>query len=120
MKFNVQQITRIFGVPPEMIGANSGTSMTYANVESRDISLLKYALQPWLGRLERAMNTLVSRNQYVKFNASALLRTDTLTRYQAHEIGLRAGFLTIEEVRELEDREPLPSGTSRPALAAVS
>jgi HK97 family phage portal protein len=120
MRFNVQQIARIYGVPPEMLGADSGNSMTYANVESRDLSLLKYSVQPWLGRLERALDTLVPRGQYVKFNASAFLRTDLKTRYESYEIGLRAGFLTIEEVRALEDREPLPSDTSRPALAAVS
>jgi HK97 family phage portal protein len=90
MKFNVQQIARLFGVPPEMLGAESGNSMTYANIEGRDLSLLKYSIGPWLGRLERAMDTLVSRSQYVKFNAAALLKTDTLSRYQAHEIGLRA------------------------------
>jgi HK97 family phage portal protein len=120
MRFNVQQIARIYGVPPEMLGADSGNSQTYANVESRDLSLLKYSVQPWLGRLERAMNALVPRRQYVKFNAAAFLRTDLKTRYESYEIGLRAGFITIEEVRELEDREPLPAGTTRPALAAVS
>jgi HK97 family phage portal protein len=109
MRFNVQQVARLFGIPPEMLGAESGDSMTYANIENRDLSLLKYALGPWLGRLERAMNALVPRGQYVKFNAAALLKVDTLSRYQAHEIGLRAGFLTLDEVRELEDREPLPA-----------
>jgi HK97 family phage portal protein len=119
LKFNVQQIARIFGVPPEMIAAESGASMTYANIESRDLSLLKYAVQPWLGRLERAMNTLVTRGQYVKFNAAGLLRTDLKTRYESYAIGLDKGFLTIEEVRDLEDREPLPAGTARPQLEAV-
>jgi len=115
MKFNVQQIARLFGVPPELLGAESGDSLTYANIESRDLSLLKYSVGPWLGRLERAMDTLVSRSQYVKFNAAALLKTDTLSRYQAHKIGLEAGFLTIEEVRELEDRQPLPGGAGAAA-----
>jgi HK97 family phage portal protein len=107
MRLNVQQIARIFSVPPELIGADSGNAMTYSNIESRDLSFLKYSLQPWLGRLERAMNTLVPRGQYVKFNAAALLRTDTLNRYQAHAIALDQGFLTLNEVRELEDRPPL-------------
>jgi HK97 family phage portal protein len=113
LRLNVQQIARIFGVPPELIGADSGNAMTYANIESRDLSFLKYSLQPWLGRLERAMNTLVPRGQYTKFNVNALLRTDTLSRYQAHQIGLQAGFLTVPEVRELEDRPPLPAGALR-------
>jgi HK97 family phage portal protein len=120
IKLNVQQIARIFGVPPEMIGSDSGVSMTYSNIESRDLSFLKYSLQPWLGRLERAMNTLVPRGQYVKFNAAALLRTDTLNRYQAHAIALENGFLTLNEVRELEDRPPLPSTASRPQIGAAA
>jgi HK97 family phage portal protein len=108
MRLNTQQIARIYAIPPELIGADSGNSMTYSNIESRDVSLLKYSVQPWLGRLERAMNTLVPRGQYVKFNAAALLRTDTLNRYQAHAIALDKGFLTLNEVRDLEDRQPLP------------
>jgi HK97 family phage portal protein len=119
-KFQVQQIARIYGVPPEMIAAESGDSMTYANIEQRDLTLLKYAVGPWLGRLERAMDTLVPRGQYVKFNAAALLRTDLKTRYEAHEIGLRAGFLTIDEVRDMEDRAPLPAAAKPPALEAVA
>jgi HK97 family phage portal protein len=107
MRLNTQQVARIFGIPPEMIGSDSGSAMTYANIESRDLSLLKYSVQPWLGRLERAMNTLVPRGQYVKFNAAALLRTDTLSRYQSYAIGLDKGFLTVDEARELEDRRPI-------------
>jgi HK97 family phage portal protein len=116
LRFNVQQIARVFGVPPELIAAESGNSQTYANIESRDLSLLKYAVGPWLGRLERAMTTLVTRGQYVKFNAAGLLRTDLKTRYESYAIGLDKGFLTLDEVRDLEDREPLPAGTARPQL----
>jgi HK97 family phage portal protein len=107
-KFGVQQICRLYGVPPEMVASDSGASMTYANVESRDLSLLKYSVQPWLGRLERAMNTLLPRAQYCKFNTAALLRSDLASRYSSYAIGLDNGFLTVDEVRELEDREPLP------------
>lgn len=107
--FTVQQVCRIFGVPPEMVGADSGNSLTYANVEQRSLDFLAYCIGPWLARLERALSALVPRGTYVKFNAGGLLRTDLLTRYQSYEIGLRAGFLTVEEVRELEDREPLPA-----------
>jgi HK97 family phage portal protein len=109
LKFNVTQVCRVFGVPPELVASEAGGSLTYANVEQRDLSLLKYAVQPWLGRLERAMNTLVSRGQYVKFNAAGLLRTDLKSRYESYAIGLDKGFLTIDEVRDLEDREPLSS-----------
>ena len=117
-KFTVAQICRIYGVPPEMVAAEAGNSLTYANVEMRSLDFLTYAINPWLVRLETALTDLVPRGQYVKFNAGGLLRTDLKTRYESYEIGLRAGFLTLAEVRELEDREPLPAG--RPALEAVA
>lgn len=120
MRLNTQQIARIYGLPAELINSDSGNSMTYSNIESRDLSFLKYSLQPWLGRLERAMDTLVARGQYVKFNAAALLRTDTLSRYQSYGLALDGGWLTLGEVRELEDRPPLPAAQARPQLGAVA
>ncbi len=108
--FNVRQVCRVFGVPPEMVASESGGSLTYANVEQRNLDLLRYCVGPWLVRLETAMSTLLPRNHFVKFNANALLRSDTKTRYEAHEIALRAGFLTKDEVRALEDLPPLEGG----------
>jgi HK97 family phage portal protein len=107
-KFTVQQVARLYGVPPEMIGAESGASMTYANIESRDLSYLKYGVGPWLARLERAVGDLLPRGTYVKFNVGGLLRTDLKTRYESYKLALEGGWLTLDEVRELEDREPLP------------
>jgi len=112
-KFSVAQVCRIYGVPPEMVASEAGGSLTYANVEQRDLSLLKYAIGPWLRRLETRLSMLLPRGMYAKFNAGGLLRTDLKTRYESYEIGLRAGFLTVDEARELEDREPLPAGTRR-------
>jgi HK97 family phage portal protein len=113
-KFTVAQIARIYGVPPEMIASEAGGSLTYANVEQRDLSLLKYAVAPWLTRFEAKLTRVMPRGTFVKFNAAALLRTDLKSRYESYAIGLDKGFLTIEEVRELEDREPLPADARRP------
>jgi HK97 family phage portal protein len=123
-EFSVQQIARIYGVPPEMIAANSGNSQTYANVEMRDISLLKYTVGPWLVRLETALTALLPRGIYVRFSSGGLLRADTKTRYDAYSVALTAGFLTVNEVRELEDLEPLPpvipTEAGRPPLSGVA
>lgn len=122
-RFTVQQVCRVYGVPPEMIGADSGNSLTYANVEQRSLDFLAYCVGPWLSRLERALTALVPRGTYVKFNAGGLLRTDLRTRYESYEIALRAGFLTVDEVRELEDREPLPASPvpiAPPSIGAVA
>ncbi len=105
----VGQVARAFGVPSELLGVDSGGSLTYANVESRSVDLLKYAVGPWLVRLEGALGRLLPAGHTVKLNAGALLRTTTAERYAAHEVALRAGFLTVAEVRALEDMPPLPA-----------
>jgi HK97 family phage portal protein len=119
-RFSVQQVARIYGIAPELIGSDSGASMTYSNIESRDLTLLKYAVGPWLKRLETRLTMLLPRGQYAKFNAGALLRTDLKTRYESYAIGLDKGFLTIDEVRELEDREPLPAPATPALLESVA
>lgn len=106
-KFTVAQVARIFGVPPEMVGGESGGSLTYANVESRALDFLRYSLQPWFIRLETALSELLPRQQTVKFNPEGLLRATTKERYDAHKVALDAGFLTVDEVRALEDLPPL-------------
>ncbi|MER7063991.1 phage portal protein [Streptomyces albidoflavus] len=99
---------RIFGPGiAEILGYETGGSLTYQNIEQRNLQLLIYALDPWLTRLERALSGLLPRPQRVKFNRGALLRTDLLTRYRAHAIAIKAKFGTQDEARELEDRPPL-------------
>jgi HK97 family phage portal protein len=104
---NVRTIARYFGVQPELIGADSGNSLTYANVEQRALDFLTFGLRPWLVRLEVALSALLSSTTTVKFNAGALVRTDLLTRYQAHESAIRAGWKLRSEVRDLEDLPPV-------------
>jgi HK97 family phage portal protein len=119
-KLGVSEIARTFGVPPEMIGGEAGNSLTYATVEGRAVEFVKFSLSHWLVRLERAIGDLLPRGQSVKFNVNALLRGTTKERYEAHEIALRNRWLTVDEVRELEDRGPLPAGASSPpSLQAV-
>ena len=104
---NVATIARYFEVQPELIGGESGGSLTYANVEQRALDFLTFGLRPWLVRLEVALSALLSSTTTVKFNAAALVRTDLLTRYQAHESAIRAGWKLWSEVRELEDLPPI-------------
>jgi phage portal protein BeeE len=82
-------------------------SLTYANVEQRALDFLTFGLRPWLVRLETALSALLSSTTTVKFNAAALVRTDLLTRYQAHESAIRAGWKLRSEVRDLEDLPPV-------------
>jgi HK97 family phage portal protein len=116
---NVRTICRYFGVNPELVGADSGNSLTYANVEQRALDFLTFGLRPWLVRLEVALSALLSSTTTVKFNAAALVRTDLLTRYQAHESAIRAGWKLRSEVRELEDLAPIAGIDDQPGGAVA-
>lgn len=108
----IGRVARIMGVPPEMIGGavEGSGSVTYANRESRAVDLLTYNVDPYLVRLEEATTSCLPRGQYVKAARGALLRTDLLTRYRAHDLAIRGGWATRNERRRLEDEPPLPDG----------
>jgi HK97 family phage portal protein len=105
-KWNALQTAQVFGCPPHMVGIPSGDSKTYQNVQQDSMSFVRYTLRPWLARIESALAGLLPRGQSAGFNLDAMLRDATLDRYKAHQIGLAAGFLTVNEVRELEDLDP--------------
>jgi len=110
LKLNAAQVASIYGIPPEMIGGESGNSLTYANTEQQAINFLTHTLRPWLVRLETAISRLLPRPRCVRFNADAFVRADLKTRYEAHHLALQDGWLSRDEVRELENRPPLPDG----------
>lgn len=107
-KMTSAECARIYGPGvAEILGYETGGSMTYANVEQQALHLLVYALDPWLTRIDRAFTALLPPGQYARVNRGALLRTDILTRYRAHQLAIRNGFQTPSEARELEDMPPL-------------
>ena len=112
---------RIFGPGfAQVLGYETGGSLTYSTLEQASLSLLTYAADPWLVRIERVLSGLLPAAQFVRFERGALLRTDLLTRFRAHEIAIRNDFETINEVRDLEDREPVPWGNEpRPNKTAA-
>lgn len=111
-KYTAAECARIFGPGvPEVLGYETGGSMTYANVEQRSLDLLKFSLNRWLRRAENLLSRdMLARPRYVKFNRDALLETDLLTRYRAYEIALRNKFKVVNEVREKEDDAPVEWG----------
>ena len=81
-ELSTREIARIFRVPPEHIGADSGSSMTYANVESRNLAFVQHALRPWLVAIEQSVSghpDLCPQGSrlYVEFLLDALLRGDS-------------------------------------------
>lgn len=102
--WNVQQVARLFGIPANMLLASvDGNSMTYTNMEQEQMAFVRYTLSQYIVEIETAMSHVSARGTEIKVNVDSLLRSDTLSRYQAHQIALASGWMTIDEVRQLED-----------------
>ena len=110
-EWGLRDIALAFGVPPYMLGI-PGDSATYANVESRMIELRTFTLLPWIRRIESTLDAQLPRGTSLKVATDATLRADTLTRYQAYSVGLTGGWLTVDEIRAMENRPPLPMQTT--------
>lgn len=109
--FTSAECCRIFGPGvAELLGYDSGGSMTYANVDSRLLHLLILSLGKWLNRLDRVYSSMLPRPQWARLNRGAILETTTMQRYLAHASALGAGWKVPDEVRALEDMAPLPNG----------
>jgi HK97 family phage portal protein len=115
-RFQTVEIARLFRVPPHMIGSAIEHGHTYANVEQSDIAFLKHTMMPWVTRWEKAINRdLVvqpadGRRLYSKFNVEGLLRADSTTRATFYGTMLDKGVYSVNEVREMEDRNPIEGG----------
>lgn len=107
MKLTATQVAGIYGVPAEMIGGETGSSLTYSTVEQNMLNFATMTMRPWFVRMEDALTALLPRPQYARFNLDAMVRADLKTRMESHEIGLRTGVETLDEARALEDRPPL-------------
>ena len=127
-QFTAAQVCRILGPGiAEILGYKTGDSMTYKNREQLALDLLSYAIDPWLVDLERQLSRMLNvggtatTGSWVRFNRNALLRTDLLTRYQAHRIALgpMEPWETANEVRDFEDQQPIVWGDDKPAVQGV-
>jgi HK97 family phage portal protein len=105
-EWSTRDIALAFGVPAYMLGV-PGDSSTYANVESRMVELQQFTLLPWQRRIESTLDAQLPRGTSLKIRSDGLLRGDTATRTAYYSAGLAGGWLTIDEVRALEDRPPL-------------
>lgn len=121
--YSAAECARIFGPGiAEILGYETGGTMTYANIQDRELTLLKYAIGRWIRRMERIWFQFLPRPQFAKYNRDALLETNTMQRYLAHASALSAQWKTVNEVREKEELAPVVWGdkpTSPPAAVPV-
>lgn len=106
-KLSLQDQALIYGVPLSFLGVET-SNRTYRNDESEGISLLKFYLGGHIARIEAALSACFPPGVRVVADLDFVMRSDTLARYQAYAIGLADGHLTLAEVREMENRPPLP------------
>ena len=113
-KFQVSEIARIFGVPPHKIGDLE--KATFSNIEEQNIEFATTSIIPFATKIEEALNfhllTTKERESgyFFKFNANALLRGNIQARYEAYTKGRNWGWLSVNEIRELEDLNPIENG----------
>jgi hypothetical protein len=108
-EFAISEVSRLTGISPNWLALNI-TSRTYNNAQDERRDFLDTSLAgTYLAAIEErlSLGDCTPRGQYVKFNLDAYLRANTKDRYESYSIALDKGFLTLDEVRELEDRSPL-------------
>lgn len=114
-KYGVNEIARIFGVPPHMIADLEHA--TFSNIESQDINFAKHSIVPecvnWEQELMRKLLNDKERERYeIEFNMEGLVRGDLQSRYQAYAIGIQWGFLAPNDIRAKENMGKLDSGNN--------
>jgi HK97 family phage portal protein len=110
--WSVEEICRWFRVPPFMVGHADKSTSWGSGIEQQMIGFLMFTLAPWLKRIEQAiwkdLLTPAERvRYYAKFSVEGLLRADSAGRAAFYSVMVNNGILTRDEVRELEDREPM-------------
>ena len=107
-RFSVEEIARAFNIPLSMMGV-PGTQ-SYASVEQNAIQFVVHTLRPYIEKLEWSYSKLLPVEAFLKFNVDGLLRGDFNSRITAYSTGLQSGFMSVNDVRRLEDLSPTEGG----------
>ena len=111
-KFQINEIARIFRVPPHMVGDLEKSS--FSNIEQQSLEFVKYTLDPWVVRWEQSiqrqlLNPDEKSRYFVKFNVEGLLRGDYQSRMQGYATARQNGWMSANDIRELEDLDRIPA-----------
>ena len=109
-KFQIDEIARIFRVPPHMVGDLDKSS--FSNIEQQSLEFVKYTLNPWVIRWEQAMHKALllpseKGHYFIKFNVDGLLRGDYQSRMNGYAVGRQNGWLSANDIREMENLNPI-------------
>ena len=111
-KFQINEIARIYRVPPHMVGDLEKSS--FSNIEQQSLEFVKYTLDPWICRweqsLKRRLFTEEEKQEYfVKFNVDGLLRGDYQSRMNGYAVARQNGWMSTNDIRELENLDRIPA-----------
>jgi HK97 family phage portal protein len=109
-KLAIEEIARMFRIPPHMLGITTQGAMSYASVEQNNINFVTHTLRPYIQKVEEAYSRLLPQEAFLKFNVDGLLRGDYQTRVQGYSVGLQAGFYSVNDIRAFEDLRPVDNG----------
>ena len=110
-KFQLNEIARIFRIPPHMIGDLEKSS--FSNIEQQSLEFVIYTLDPWVVRWEQSIQKALllpteKMEYFVKFNVDGLLRGDYQSRMNGYAVGRQNGWLSSNDIRELENLNRIP------------
>ena len=110
-KFQINEIARIFRVPPHMVGDLEKSS--FSNIEQQSLEFVKYTLEPWVIRWEQSiMRALLTEDEkktyFAKFNLEGLLRGDYQSRMNGYAIARQNGWMSANDIRRLENLDQIP------------
>ena len=110
-KSQLDEIARLYRIPPHMIGDLEKSS--FNNIEQQSMEFVKYTLDPWVIRWEQAMQKALflpeeKKQYFLKFNVNSLLRGDYESRMTGYSIGRQNGWLSANDIREMEDMNTVP------------
>lgn len=111
-KFQIDEIARIFRIPPHMIGDLEKSS--FSNIEQQSLEFVKYTLDPWVCRWEQSMQRALltqdeKKEYFFKFNVDGLLRGDYQSRMNGYATGRQNGWMSANDIRELENLDRIPA-----------
>jgi HK97 family phage portal protein len=107
-RFAVEEIARAFNIPLHLLGVPDTAS--YASVEQNAIQFVTHTLRPYVEKLEWAYTRLLPTPAYIKFNVNGLMRGDFQTRIQSYSMASQAGFMSINDIRRLEEMRSVEGG----------
>lgn len=112
-KFQINEIARIYRVPPHMVGDLEKSS--FSNIEQQSLEFVKYTLDPWVVRWEQSLQqSLILPSEkpslFIRFNLDGLLRGDYQSRMNGYAVGRQNGWMSANDIRELEDMNRISAG----------